>query len=394
MAPGFWYPALSNILKERDLEWVIPISFAIGPLVSIFSPLFFGAMADYRYAAQKLMGTLSLLGAVFLGLAFASLHWNWGGWYYIIFQTLNALISAPMWAILSTVALTNLSNAEKSFPLYRVWGTVGWIVANVIVSWLAWDSSPMAGIVAAVVRVIVGFACFLMPHTPPPKLGQLEESAAMGSAYRWRRYLGLDALVLFKERRMRVFLLTGTLVSIPLAAFFMYTPLLLTSMGDKHPVASQSLGQITEIFAMLALSAFMLGGGKADERSMRRTRTLLTLGLICALLRYGFFSWSAWTDTISLAWIGIAMHGPCYTFFFVTAQIFINQRVDAGMRAQAQALFSTLIGGVGGSIGSLLCGAYYYSTKGLVHGWVFFWAGLTLAVLGCTMYFMLARRRE
>ncbi len=371
VAPGLWLPALPNILADRGLTWVLPYAFAAGPLASLFSPLIFGSMADYRFSAQKLMGSLSLIGAAFLGLAFASLEFGWGPWAYLGFQGLNALIAAPMWALLSTVALTHLDNPEKSFPLYRLWGTFGWILAGVTVSFLSWDSSPVAGMAAMGVRVLLGLGCFMMPDTPPQ--GKREGNA------NWRTYFGFGALVLFKEKSMRVFLLTTIFLSIPLAAFYMYTPILLRELGDVHPAASMSLGQVTEIGALLMLGGLLAKG---------RVRWVLTAALGFALVRYLLFAFAGWSGGLWWVWLGIAMHGPCYTFYYVTGQMLVNRRVDPGMRNQAQALLGTLSGGVGACSGSLLVGWYYGATIEMVNGWAFFWLGLAAIVFGCAGYFL------
>ena len=374
VAPGLWVTALPNMLKAQDAEWVLPFAFAAGPLASLFSPLIFGSMADYRYSAQKLMGGLSLLGAGFLGLSFYSLHAGWGPWAYIGFQTMNALISAPMWALLSTVALANLAKPEKAFPLYRIWGTIGWIIAGLAVSFFALDSSPVAGMAAAGVRVLLGLACFMMPATLP--MGVRAQSTT--TKRNWRSYFGMDALVLFKDSSLRVFLITSVMFAIPLAAFYMYAPIQLKEMGDAHPAASMTIGQVTEIVAMLMLSGLMARG---------KLRWVLIASIAFALIRYLLFALAGWTGSLPWMWLGIAMHGPCYTFYSVTGQILVNRRVEPGIRSQAQALLGTLSTGVGGLVGSLLCGIYYKETIGLVNGWVFFWGGLAAAVLGCGVYF-------
>jgi len=242
----------------------------------------------------------------------------------------------------------------------------------VTVSWLAWDSSPVVGIAAMMVRILLGLACFMMPETPPQGIQE--------GKVRWRRRFGLDAIVLFKERSMRVFLLTTVFLSIPLAAFYMYTPILLKALGDTHPTASMSLGQVTEIAAMLMLGGLLAKG---------RVRWVLVIALLFAFVRYLLFAYAGWTGGLWWVWLGIAMHGPCYTFYYVTGQMLVNRRVDPGMRNQAQALLGTLSGGLGACSGSLICGWYYGATIGMVNGWLFFWLGLAAAVFGCGVYFVL-----
>lgn len=371
VAPGLWLPALPNVLDTRGMAWVLPYAFAVGPLVSLISPLLFGSMADYRFSAQKLMGVLSITGAGFLAMAFYSIEQGWGPWAYVIFQTLNALIAAPMWSLLSTVAFANLENPGKTFPVYRVWGTFGWISAGVAVSLLGWDASTATGMAAAGVRVLLGICCFWMPDTPP----QGDRSAGKVP---WRKYLGLDAMVMFQHRNMRVFLLTSVFFAIPLGAFYMYSPILLSDLGDTHQTASMSLGQVTEIAAM-----FMLGGLLAKGK----LRAVLVAALVIGLLRYVLYAAGAWTGGLWLVWLGIAMHGPCYTFYYVTGQMLVDQHVESRMRGQAQALITTL-GGIGGFLGSLVCGFYYEETLGLPNHWEIYWLGLSAGVLACAVYFV------
>ncbi len=210
---GMWLPALPNILETRGIGWVLPYAFAVAPAIGLISPLIIGSMADYRFSAQKLLGVLSMGGAIFLALAFLSIELGWGAWAYLGFQTMNALLSAPMWALLSTVAFANLENSDQTYPRYRVWGTLGWMAAGITVSWLGWDNSTMTGIAAAGVRVVLGVVCFMMPDTPPQ--GDLSKGRPS-----WRKYLGLDAMVLFRSSNMRVFLLTTVLFAVPLGAFW------------------------------------------------------------------------------------------------------------------------------------------------------------------------------
>jgi len=119
-----------------------------------------------------------------------------------------------------------------------------------------------------------------------------------------------------------------------------------------------------------------------------KLRWVLLLALALGLFRYILFAYSGWTNNLSWMWLGIAMHGPCYTLFYITGQVLVDRRVNPAMRGQAQALLGTIVGGVGGLLGSLFCGWYYAGSKGWPHGWVFFWGGLAVAVLLCALYFV------
>ena len=373
---GMWLPCLPNILETRGMGWVLPYAFAVGPAVGLISPMIFGSMADYRFSAQKLLGCLSMAGGVFLALAFMAIERGWGGWAYLGFQAGNALISAPMWSLLSTVAFANLDDPGRSFPRYRVWGTLGWMFAGIGVSWLSWDESTMTGMAASGVRFLLGLVCFMMPDTPPQ--GNLNAGKKS-----WGKYLGLDALVLLRDGSMRVFLLTSVFFAIPLGAYYMCTPILLRELGDAHPAASLTLGQLTEILAMFMLSGFLAQG---------RLKVVLMVALSLGLLRYVFYAVGGGVEMLIWVWVGIAMHGPCYTFFYVTGQMVVDNRVDPVMRGQAQALLATLVG-LGGFFGSLLCGWYFEFVMEVWENWVIFWGGLALTIFACCVYFGLCYNR-
>ena len=186
MASGLWMPAAVNILSAHDAQWVLDYTMAIVPIMAIFSSLIFATLADRKYDTKSLLGVLAMSGSVFLWLAFSSLEWGWSPWWYLFFHGCNALISGPLWVLVTKVALVHARNPEKDFPLFRIWATVGWIAAGLIVSWLAWDVSAATGKLVSGVRLLTGLAAFMMPKTPPTvnkakpsikeKLGRVDKS--------------------------------------------------------------------------------------------------------------------------------------------------------------------------------------------------------------------------
>ena len=105
------------------------------------------------------------------------------------------------------------------------------------------------------------------------------------------------------------------------------------------------------------------------------------------MVRYLLFALAGWTESLPWLWLGIAMHGPCYTFYSVTGQILVNRQVEAGLRNQAQALLSALSIGLGGLVGTLLCGVFYEMTVGIENNWIIYWGSLAVTVLACGLYF-------
>ena len=361
MPPGMWVSSLPNILETHDARGLLSYATALPPLGMLFSALIFGALSDRKMHAEKLRGLLGISGAVFLWLGFSSLKWGWHPGWYLVFQGGNALISGPMFALMTKVKLTNLPNASKSFPIYSMFGTIGWILGGLLTSQLGLDQSADAGLLAAYIRFIMGALCFLLPATPPTDF----ESKG------WRARLGLNAFGLLKIRELRVFYIASMLFAIPCVAFFMIVPIMLLTFGSEHPTAQMTFGQMLEIFAMLSLS--LLG-------SRFRVRWFIVAGLILGILRFALFALAGELGTLSVIWLGIALHGPIYTYLYVTGRMFLDKRVPDTMRGQAQALFQLLIGSVAGIVGAFSCEWLYQGTvSGGAENWTLFW--LTLAVV-------------
>lgn len=355
MPAGMWIPALPNILDTYDARWVLPYASALSPFFSIFSALIFGALSDRRVNAEKLLGVLGISGAVFLWLAFSSLKWGWHPGWFLFLQGTNALISGPMMALMTKIKLVNLPNAAKSFPIYSMCGTIGWMCGGWIISWLMLDQSAGAGQCAAYVRVAMAGLCFLLPATPPT------DHLSKG----WRAALGLTAFGLLKEKELRVFYLASALFAIPCAAFYMLVPIMLSDLGSLHPSAQMTLGQMVEIVAMLFLS-FVAG--------RYRIRWFLIVGLVLGVLRFALFAMAGELGILSLVWLGIALHGPIYTFISVAGRMFLDKRVPGTMRGQAQALHHLMVFSLAGVIGAFTCNALYeWQVTGAPESWAPFW---------------------
>ena len=369
MTPGFWLPALTNILRERGLgDWVAAV-FVVTPVCALISPLIGGALADQRVPADRLVVWSSLLCAVALAAAFGCLDAGWHPAWFVGLLGVYSLFSWPVWGLLATVSLTHLSYGERQFPLVRVGATLGWVVAGLMTSYLLHaDTSPLAGYASAVARLLTGLLALLLPHTPP--LGQ-------GTTLQSR--LGLDAFVLMKQRDHRVFFLVTALFSVPLSAFYMYGPEFLRVLGDPHPTGTMTIAQASEVASMLLVGAVM---------ARFRVKTVLLWALGLSVLRFAMSANAGVTGAISWHIAGIALHGVCYTFYFITAQVFLDQRVDPGLRGQAQGLLSMVSGGLGPLVGAFLCGwlrNHCVTADG--QGWTLFWLVLAAMIAGCFAVF-------
>jgi MFS family permease len=376
MSLGFWVPSLTNILTSMGLGSWVMLVFAVPPLCALVSPLIGGALADQRISADRLFVWSSLLSGVLLAAAFWCLDAGWHPLWFVGLLGAHSLASGPQWGLIATVSLTHLSHGERQFPLVRVGATIGWVVGGLIASYLLnMDTSPSAGYGAALVKLLGGLAAFLLPNTPP-----------LGAAASWKSRVGLDAFSLLKQRDICVFFLVTALFSIPLAAFYMYGPEFLKELGDPHPTGTMTIAQWLEILCMFVMGAVM---------TRFRIKTILLWALGLSVLRYlmsaaaGVSGWMPWHIC------GIALHGISYTFFFITAQVYLDRRVDPGLKGQAQGLLVLASGGIGPLVGALFCG-WLQSTCVNANGagWDWFWGILAAMVAGCFIIFALCYQGE
>lgn len=369
MTPGFWLPALTNILRARGLGDWVPAVFMVPPVCALIGPLIGGALADQRISADRLFAWSSLVCAVVLAAAFGCLDAGWHPLWFVGLLGFYSLLSGPTWGLLATISLTGLSHGERQFPLVRVGATLGWVAGGLATSYiLQADTSPVAGYASAVARFAAAGVAFLLPHTPP-----------LGKGTSWKSRLGLDAFALMGQRDHRVFFLVTALFSIPISAFYMYGPEFLKSLGNAHPTGTMTVAQVLEVASMLVVGAVM---------SRYSVKTVLSWALGLSVLRFAMSAQAGVTGLVGWHIAGVALHGVCYTFYFITAQVFLDRRVDPGLRGQAQGLLAMVSGGVGPLLGALICGwlrGRLVTDDG--QGWEMFWGILAAMIAGCLVIF-------
>jgi MFS family permease len=368
-ALGFWFVPLSPILDAHGLHAIKPYAFATTALAAFVSPLIFGAMADRQASPVKVLRGLALATAATMTLASLAIKFGWNAWVVLALIQLHALCSAPTFSITSTIVFARLTDAQKEFGPIRAMATLGWMGGGVLVSALNADTSALAGFSGAVTWLAVCGFTFFLPELETPKSAE---------HLTWRERLGLDALTLLKNPDHRVIFIVPALFNIPLAAFYPEGPVHLRELGFEHTSAWMSLGQVTEIVAM-----FLLGGLLVRWR----LKWIIASGLTFGILRFGFSA----LDSRSWLLLGVFLHGCSFTLVLITAQIYLDQRVDAAWRARAQALMSLMNGGAGNLIGFLGTG-WWFSLCSRPSGtrWPLFWGGLAGVVLVVLVYFLVA----
>ena len=370
-ALGMWFVPLSSVLEAHGLAHIRPFAFATSGVAAFISPLLFGAMADRHASPVKVLRGLALATALTMTLASLAIRFGAAPWSVVALIQLHAFCSSPTWSLGSTIVLGRVADAKREFGPIRAMATIGWVSGCLLVSALGADQSTRAGFVGAGMWLVVCLMTFWLPETDAPK------SVANLS---WSQRFGLDALTLLRNRDHRVVFLTTVLFTIPLAAFYPYTPPHLRELGLVHTTAWMTLGQITEIFAMVALGGLLVRW---------RLKWIIGIGLAFGVVRFALCA----TGTQWGLLTGVLVHGASFTLVLITAQIYLDQRVDPAWRARGQALMSLLNSGVGSMVGYLGTGAWFAAcTESGVTRWTVFWSGLTVIALAVLAIFLTTYR--
>ena len=327
---GTWFSTLSQCLGTNGLDAFGAGAYGSVPLAAMIAPLFLGLVADRFFTSQIVMGVLFLLGGALMllvpGVAAAG-----NGKVMVWLMIAHMLCYMPTLGLSNTIAFSHLDRV--AFPKVRVWGTIGWIFAGLVIGFLGWSSSLNMFWVTAGSALLLGAFCFFLPHTPAP---------AKGEPLSWRTLLMLDALSLFKKPAFAVFLVCSTLICIPLAYYFGLTAKYLSNAGFEEAASTMTIGQMSEIFFMLLIPFFFRKLG---------VKWMILVGMGAWVLRYMLFSWGASEQIIWMMFLAIALHGICYDFFFVTGFMYADRVAPKRARGQVQSLLVFLTQGVGMYIG-------------------------------------------
>jgi nucleoside transporter len=446
---GAWFVTLGTFMKtlgmggDRGGTW-IGNAYSAAPIAAIVAPFFLGVVADRFFASQRVMGVLHLVGGLLLlalpAVAARSIE---NPLPFVGVLLLHMLCYMPTLGLSNTVAFNCMTNPEKQFPLIRVWGTIGWIVAGLVLGFVAArmfpfsqfvgahgisladfesaqaamaakqsvaadlmekvhgviadtqtarNGSPVFFYVGGLSGVVLGLFCFALPNTPPPMKGRPVDVGAI---------LGRDALGLLRDRSYLVFIVSSLLVCIPLAAYYalagpyvqdFFEAIAKVSGQVRSVPVTMSYGQMSEIIFMLVMPLFFARLG---------VKWMLAVGMLAWVVRYGLFAAAAGHQGFSddLKWMvlaGIILHGICYDFFFVTGQIYTERKAKPEIRAQAQGFLVLITQGVGMLIGNQVIGRLKDKvTAGQQVDWHTFWmAPAIFALLVLVLFVALFREKK
>jgi nucleoside transporter len=343
---------------------------------AIIAPFIIGLIADKYVNAERLLGVIHLVGAVLMYLLANATEFVSFYPYLLLYM----ILYMPTLALVNAISFRQMDDPARHFGNIRVWGTVGWIVAGLTISYVfAWDSQ--AGLAAGLLRntftmaaaasLVLGVFSFTLPATPP------QQAAAGGGL---REALGLDALALLRDRNFLIFFAASILICIPLAFYYQHANQFLTEIQVANAAGIQTLGQVSEVGFMLLVPFFLKRFG------MKLT---LLLGMLAWAARYVLFAYGNAGELVFMLIVGIALHGVCYDFFFVSGQVFTDSKAGPRYKSAAQGLITLATYGVGMLIGFSIAGQLTdaFAVQG-GHDWRSIWlypaafAGLVAVLFG------------
>ncbi|UWX55138.1 nucleoside permease [Maribacter litopenaei] len=384
---GGWFVTLGTFLGNNinASDGEIALAFSTQSWGAIIAPFVIGLIADRYFNAERILGVLHLIGAGLLFLMYKTTSFDVFYPYVLGYM----ILYMPTLALVNSVSFNQMANPAKEFSLIRVFGTLGWIIAGVLISYFfRWDTNTGIAqgllkntfLMTSIASVILGAFSFTLPKTPP-------KAKDSGTKLTARDITGLDALGLFKDRNFLIFFISSILICIPLAFYYQNANPFLVEVGMESPTGKMTLGQLSEILFLLLLPYFFTRFG------FKKT---ILVAMLAWVVRYLLFAYGDVGELEFMLLIGIALHGICYDFFFVSGQIYTDSKAGPKYKSSAQGLITLATYGVGMLIGFWIAGEIsntYLLSDGM-HIWDTIWLYPASFALVVSILFALLFKRE
>ena len=383
---GGWFVTLGtflgNNLSANGSQ--IAMAFSTQSWGAIIAPVFIGLIADRYFNAERILGVLHLMGFGLLYLM--SETKNFSVFYPYVFGYM--ILYMPTLALVNSVSFNQMKDTAAEFPLIRTFGTIGWIISGIVISyvfgWDAQDSIAEGALsntfkMVAIASLLLGVFCFSLPKTPPYKNDQRNFSL--------KNALGGDALKLLNDRNFLLFFIASILICIPLAFYYQQANPFLVELGMDNPTAKMSLGQASEVLFMLLLPLFFSRFG---------FKNTILVGMVAWVVRYLLFAYGDAGEKTFMLITGILLHGICYDFFFVSGQIYTDLKAGEKVKSAAQGLITLATYGIGMLIGFWIAGKIsdIFILESGMHDWNMIWKFPALFALGIFVLFLLIFKNE
>ncbi|SEW01283.1 nucleoside permease [Chitinophaga arvensicola] len=372
---GAWFVTLGTfVLKnlQNTTDSQVGVAFLTQSIGAVIAPFIVGIIADRFVSAQIILGIIHLIGAALLWTCSGMTSFD--SFYPVLLVYM--ILYMPTLALVNSISFRQMTDPSKEFSFIRVFGTVGWILAGLLIGWLQWEKTNSLDLtfkMAAGASLLLGLFSFTLPKTPPAK---------KGTEISVKEILGLDAIRMLKNRSYLLFFLASIAICIPLAFYYNFTNPFLNEIGMNAAAGKQSMGQMSEFLFMLVMPLFFARLG---------VKKMLALGMLAWVVRYTLFSFGDIDANYWMLIVGIILHGICYDFFFVTGQIYTDKIAGEEFKSSAQGFVTLATYGVGMLIGFVISGPIVEAYKtGAGHDWHTIWlipAGIAAVVLVLFMLF-------
>jgi nucleoside transporter len=380
---GAWFVTLGTfVLKnlQGTTDSQVGVAFLTQSIGAVIAPFIVGIIADRFISAQVILGVIHLVGAALLWTCSGMTSFD--SFYPVLLVYM--ILYMPTLALVNSISFRQMSDPSKEFSFIRVFGTVGWIIAGLLIGWLQWEKTNSLDLtfkMAAGASLLLGIFSFTLPKTPPAK---------KGTQISVKEILGLDAIRMLKNRSYLLFFLASIAICIPQAFYYNFTNPFLNEIGMNAAAGKQSMGQMSEFLFMLVMPLFFARLG---------VKKMLALGMLAWVIRYALFAYGNIDSNYWMLIVGIVLHGICYDFFFVTGQIYTDKVAGEEFKSSAQGFVTLATYGVGMLIGFVISGPIVaaYKTSETMHNWHTIWlipAAIAAVVLVLFMLFFRDSNKE